>query len=352
MSDYADSGSSTGPSRRTMFRGITAAGLAVSLATLTNAAASAAPKKNNGSGVVPDTAPYTVAVVTAAAIELDLRGGVDKAVSLIGQAAGRGAKIVAFGELWLTGFPEISDEWMKTHLAAYAAQSLVVGGPEWQRLSAAARDHGVMVEIGYAKRAREHLYMGQAVFGSDGTPLIVRRKIRPSGGERALFSDDPQENNIEVVPTRLGRVGALSCWEHLRPYSTFNMLAQRENVHFAAWPYNAARGADVQWWEDVEVALSAARMYAITGNTYVLLSGTGYGAVFSPLGQILAETQNVGNEDLLLATINPSGFTTESSDPEGEFSWGVLQTLRQTYPGRHTPDTEHGTLNKITIPGI
>lgn len=352
MSEQADRSPVAGPTRRTMVRGIAAAGLAASLASLTTGAASAAPGKKNPPDVVPSSIPYTVAVVTAATVELDLNAGVDKAARLIGQAAARGAKIVAFGELWLTGFPEISDEWMQTHLKAYAAQTLVVGGPEWQRLSAAAREHGVMVEIGYAERAGEYLYMGQAVFGPEGTPLIVRRKIRPSGGERALFSDDPQQDNIEVVPTELGRIGALSCWEHLRPYSTFDMLAQRENVHFAAWPYNAARGADVQWWEDVEVALSAARMYAITGSTYVLLSGTGYGAVFNPLGQILAETESVGSEDLLFATIDPSGFTTAASDPRGEFSWGVLQTLRQSYPGPRTPDTEHNTLNQIAVPGI
>lgn len=350
MPENTDSSPITGPRRRTMFKGIAAAGLAASLATLTNEAAFAAPKKNSGPEVVPGRTPYKAAVVTASAVDMDLKGGVDKAVGLIVQAAAQGAKVVAFGELWLTGFPKISAEWMQTQLAAYAAQALVVGGPEWQRLSAAARDHSIMVEIGYAERAGDYLYMGQAVFGPDGDPLIVRRKIRPSGDERALFSDDPQGENIDVVATELGRVGALSCWEHLRPYSTYNMLAQRENLHFAAWPYNPARGADVQWWEDVEIALSAARMYAITGSTYVLLSGAGYGAVLSPLGQILAETQNVGQEELLFATIDPRSFTTASSDPEGEFSWGVLQTLRQTYPGPRTPDNEHGTLNQIIIP--
>lgn len=338
-----------GPARRTMFKGLAAAGLTASLVGLTDEAAFAGPK-DKGAPVLPGRAPYTAAVVTASSVYMDLAGGVDKAVTLIAEAAAKGAKIVAFGELWLTGFPNISAEWIKTELPAYAAQALRVGGPEWKRIGAAARDHKVLVEIGYAETAGKYLYMGQAVFGADGVPLIVRRKIRPSGGERTVFSDDPQDKNIQVVATEVGRIGALSCWEHLRPYSTFNMLAQLENVHFAAWPYNAVRGADVQWWEDVDVALSAARMYSITGNTYVLLPGVGYGAVLSPLGQIIAETTAAGQEELLLATIDPSSFGTAPADPNGEFSWGVLQSVRQSYPGPKTPDREHGTLNLIPVP--
>ncbi|MFI5881526.1 nitrilase-related carbon-nitrogen hydrolase [Streptomyces sp. NPDC051554] len=296
--------------------------------------------------------PYKVAVVTAAPVEFDLRAGVDKAVTLIQEAAHNGARLIAFGELWLPGYPKdvnYDPNWLATGLPAYARQSLTVGGKEWQRLREAARKHRITVEICYSERAGKHLFMGQALFGPDGEPLIVRREIRPSGSERTVFSDDDLGRNIDVRTTELGRIGALSCWEHLHPEMTYNMLAQLEAVHIAAWPYNSPPGSAVQWWEDVDVALSAARVHAINGGCYVLLPSAGYGAVLNPRGQLLV-TSVTGKEDLLYATVDPSAFTTKTADPEGETSYGVLRLLARTYPGPRVSDPEHERKNMVTVP--
>ncbi|WP_416958044.1 nitrilase-related carbon-nitrogen hydrolase [Streptomyces sp. Agncl-13] len=296
--------------------------------------------------------PYKVAVVTAAPVEFDLGAGVDKAVALIQEAAEHGARLVAFGELWLPGYPKAVNtdpNWPTTGLPAYAQQSLTVGGKEWRRLREAAREHRITVEICYSERAGKHLFMGQALFGPDGVPLIVRRKIRPSGSERTVFSDDGLGRDIEVRTTPLGRIGALSCWEHLHPEMTYNMLAQLEAVHIAAWPYNSPPGSAVQWWEDVDVALSAARMYAINGSCYVLLPSAGYGAVLDPRGQFLVKSVS-GKEDLLYAVVDPSTFTSKTADPEGETSYGVLRLLARTYPGPRVSDPEHEHRNMITVP--
>ena len=48
---------------------------------------------------------YKVAAVQAAPIFLDLNASIDKAISLIEEAAKNGAKIVSFGETWLSGYP-------------------------------------------------------------------------------------------------------------------------------------------------------------------------------------------------------------------------------------------------------
>lgn len=200
-----------------------------------------------------------VAVVTAAPVEFALQAGVDKAVALIQEAANNGARLVAFGEPWLPGYPK-------------------------------DLTHG---------RTRPH-----------------RRPVLPGA---PAPGDDVQQ------------------------------LAQLEAVHIAAWPYNSLPGSPVQWWEDVDVALSAARMHAIDGGCYALLPSAGYGAVLDPRGQFLVQSVT-GEEDLLHATVDPSAFTAKAADPEGEHSYGVPRMLARAYPGPRVPDPEHERKNMVTVP--
>ena len=51
------------------------------------------------------TAPFKAAAVQAAPAFLDLKGGIEKAISLIEDAAKQDVKIIAFPETWLPGDP-------------------------------------------------------------------------------------------------------------------------------------------------------------------------------------------------------------------------------------------------------
>jgi aliphatic nitrilase len=106
-------------------------------------------------------------------------------------------------------------KWLFSRVEEYVAQSLVVDSKEWQSLRNAARDNEIFVSFGFSERGGDFIYMSQALFGPDGEVLINRRKVRPSGSERGLWSDGDMQG-LQVVDTEIGRIGMLQCWEHLR----------------------------------------------------------------------------------------------------------------------------------------
>src|SRR3546814_15146952 len=97
-----------------------------------------------------------VAAVQAAPVFLDPAATVDKACALIAEAAGNGAKLVAFPEVFVAAYPYWN--WLMTpiegaewHERLYHA-SILADGPEVAALCAAARDHACTVVIGINER--------------------------------------------------------------------------------------------------------------------------------------------------------------------------------------------------------
>ena len=88
---------------------------------------------------------FKVAAVQAAPAFLDLNAGVDKAIKYIEMAAANGARLVAFPETWLPGYPWWvwlgAPAWaiMKGFVARYFDQSLHYDSAEAARLRDAAR---------------------------------------------------------------------------------------------------------------------------------------------------------------------------------------------------------------------
>ena len=77
--------------------------------------------------------------------------------------------------------------------------------------------------------------MAQALISPEGENLYLRHKLRPSGGERTIWSDGTL-NELKVIPTPYGRWGILECWEHFHPAMTFSVQAQAETLHIASFP--------------------------------------------------------------------------------------------------------------------
>src|SRR6201996_3742600 len=288
-----------------------------------------------------------VAAVQAESAWLDLAGSVDKVISLIGEAAAGGARLVAFPEPFVPGYPWWI--WLDSPPAgmafvpAYAASSMTRDGAEMGRIRRAAASHRVHVVLGFSERAGGSLYMAQA-FISEAGELAVRRKLKPTHVERSVFGEG-DGSDLQVHDTALGRVGGLNCWEHLQPLTKYAMYSQGEEIHVGAWPsFSIYRGAAQALGPEVNNAASL--VYAVEGQTFVvapcavvgqaahdlycdtdvkrqlLLQGGGFARIFGPEGSPLGENLDETAEGLVIAALDFSliAIAKSAADPVGHYS--------------------------------
>lgn len=216
-----------------------------------------------------------VAAVQAGPVYLDLQRSVEKAIGLISEAASRGAKVIAFPETWLPGYPAWLDccrdvalwdhEPTKRVFARLMENSVVVPGPVTESLGEAAREHQVVLSIGVNERVvegpgRGTLYNSMLIFGADGVLLNHHRKIMPTYTERMIWGQG-DGSSLRAVETSVGRMGGLICWEHWMPLARQVMHQSGEDIHIAAWP------------QVKEMNLIASRHYAFEGRCFVIACG-------------------------------------------------------------------------------
>jgi predicted amidohydrolase len=211
----------------------------------------------------------TVAVVQAAPVPLAIGEGIAKAVRLAREAVAGGARLVAFGETFLGGYPLWLDEapgaalW--DHPGAKALhrilleQAVTANDERLLPLQELCDASGAVVSIGAHERVRRSLYNNQLTF-RPGLPVLDHRKLVPTHGERLVWMRG-DGSTLGIHDAAWGTVGSLICWEHWMPLARAAMHNLGESVHVAAWPTVRE-----------EYAL-ASRHYAMEGRCFVLAAG-------------------------------------------------------------------------------
>ncbi|MEM9123242.1 MAG: nitrilase-related carbon-nitrogen hydrolase, partial [Pseudomonadota bacterium] len=150
---------------------------------------------------------FKAAAVQAAPVFMDLDGTVEKTIGLIHDAANAGAKLVAFPECWIPGYPLWAwtgpPVWGMQFVQRYHDNCLVVGSPEMQRIQDAANEANIAVMLGFSERDRGSLYISQAFIERDGALRFARRKLKPTHVERAVFGEG-DGSDFYVVDTEFG----------------------------------------------------------------------------------------------------------------------------------------------------
>lgn len=182
---------------------------------------------------------YVVAAVQASYVLLDRDATLDRVEALIAEAADLGARLVVFPEAFVPGTPLWIDagriwDGDGSWYARLVDQAVVVPGPATARIGAAARAAGVHVVIGVQEREPHGSTIFNTVLyiGPDGRLLGTHRKLVPTGSERTVWGRG-DGSTLDVVPTSLGRLGGLICWENRMPLARFHQYAQGVQVWLA-----------------------------------------------------------------------------------------------------------------------
>src|SRR4051812_19103491 len=138
---------------------------------------------------------FKACLAHAAPVFLDAEATVQKAISLVSEATKAGAKLIAFPESFVPGFPIWASVQAPIHnhdfFKRLAAQSIEVPGPEVQQLCEAAREHAIMVSIGISERSPVSvgcLWNSNLLIGADGALLNHHRKLMPTFYEKLIWA--------------------------------------------------------------------------------------------------------------------------------------------------------------------
>jgi nitrilase len=189
------------------------------------------PLVRSAGDTLPDVttfAPVRVAAVQATPVMLDAEASLEKAVGLVREAAGLGARLVVLPECFLSFYPTSSitrsryDEGMTDLFERMWLSAVDVPGPEVDRLAKLCAELDVHLAIGVNERESERpgtLYNTLLLFGPGGL-LLKHRKLMPTHHER-LFHGIGRGDDLGVADTAAGRIGGLICWEHRMPVARY-----------------------------------------------------------------------------------------------------------------------------------
>ncbi|WP_290596012.1 MULTISPECIES: carbon-nitrogen hydrolase family protein [unclassified Archaeoglobus] len=182
--------------------------------------------------------------VAIAQIEPDYmskEGSIDRAVKAIEEAGKKGAKIIAFPETFIPGYPYwrgfTGQKWAD-YMLEYQRNSVRLP-QDLSPIMEAAKEGNINVVLGVSelddKPGSLTLYNTIAFVSSRGEYLGRHRKLMPTHGERMVWGLG-DGRDIEAYKTDVGMIGGLVCYEnHMTPIKSLLAL-KGEEIHIALWP--------------------------------------------------------------------------------------------------------------------
>ena len=244
-----------------------------------------------------------LAVTQIACAVGDVPKNVEKACDMIAEAAGRGANLVLFPEMFTTGFA----------LRDMARLAEPIPGPTTRRLGDAAIRHGVFVVAGMAEGdARTGRFYNASVVLSPSGDLFARyRKVYLYLGERDVMAPGDEACLVDLG---FATAGVTICYDFIFAHYVHGLAARGAELllHPTAW----VSTDDCERWGYSPMAYRAQGMtralensvYFASSNLWGVcdpagnLRAVGQSAIIAPWGEILAEIPS--GEGVAVADVN------------------------------------------------
>ncbi len=209
-----------------------------------------------------------VAIAQIAPVWMDRAGTLAKVEAAIREAGSKGARLVAFGEAVVPGYPfwvdrtdgarfgsAVQEQWF----ARYVDQAVTIECGDLDGVCEAAREANCAVYLGVIERPdrRTSVHASMVYISPAGEIGSVHRKVRPTYEERLVWSPG-DGHGLRTHELDEFRVGGLNCWENWMPLARAALYADGETFHVMIWPGSVRNTA----------ALTP--VVAVEGRSYVL----------------------------------------------------------------------------------
>jgi nitrilase len=263
------------------------------------------------------------AVVQAAPVAFDRDASLDKLERLAGEAAEQGARLAVFPEAFVSGYPrgltfgaavgsrtpEGRDDFLR-----YWESAVDVPGPALDRMAAIARANRLHLVAGVIERDGGTLYCAVLFFDDAGSYLGKHRKLMPTAAERLIWGYG-DGSTLPVFDTKVGRLGAIICWENYMPLLRTAMYAKGIQLYCA--PTADQRDS---WFASMQHIAREGGCFVLSCNQFARRSdypaqynagiddpdavmSRGGSCIISPLGEVLAGPDYEG-ETILVADLD------------------------------------------------
>ena len=277
--------------------------------------------------------------VTIAATQMacnwDLKNNIDKAISMVHQAADLGAQIILLQELFETPYFCIDTQNEHFNLAKTLSEQ-----PTIKKMQTIAKDLGVVLPVSFFERSGLVYFNSIVVIDADGSIVGHYRKSHipdfPLYEEKFYFS--PGDTGFRAFDTKFGRIGVGICWDQWFPEAARIMVLKGAEILL----YPTAIGSEIfspdldskDHWQSVMRGHAAANIVPVISSNRIgkEVSGTNeiefYGSSFicDHKGKIIKSGDKT-SESVLTHTFDLNEIR------DYRRSWGVFRDRRTSLYG-------------------
>jgi aliphatic nitrilase len=250
---------------------------------------------------------FKAATVQTSPVFLNEEKTIDKAITFIKEASENGANLIAFPEVFVSGYPYWN--WIMTPVQGSKwyeklyKSAITADGSEVKRICDAAKEFNIHIVIGINERGPSfgEIYNTNLIINNLGNLIGKHTKLVPTWAEKLTWSSG-DGSSLKVYKTEIGPIGTLACGENTNTLARFALLAQGELIHVANYISLPVAPPDYDMAEAIKIRAAA---HSFEGKLFTIVS-------CSTISQEIKDAlrEDVPNVDELLTRKNSafSGF--------------------------------------------
>ena len=250
---------------------------------------------------------FKAAAVQTSPVFLNAEKTIDKAITFVKEAADNGAQLIAFPEVFVSGYPYWN--WIMTPVQGSKwyeklyKSAITADGSEVKRLCDAAKEFNIHIVIGINEKGSSfgEIYNTNLIIDNNGNLIGKHRKLVPTWAEKLTWTSG-DGSSLKVYKTEIGPIGTLACGENTNTLARFALLAQGELIHVANYISLPVAPPDYDMAEAIKIRAAA---HSFEGKLFTIVS-------CSTISQEIKDAlrEDVPNVDELLTRKNSafSGF--------------------------------------------